>query len=205
MRRRMGSCRGTTVRVWSMRRSVRRRAVMRLERDREIRRLEIGLGSCEIRGQGQMLRVVLVLAGLRTGWTVARQSIEGFELLGCHRRCVGRWREVVRAGSDYSRGWLGVRADRRVAVRYPVRRTWTVVGCRAAAVTVHGGAAEVQVRGRRQMMVVMRMVVVVVIGEMMVAAASAAGVRRCPPRVRVRLDGGTPGDWPIGALGMSAG
>lgn len=43
---------------------------MRLERHREICRLEV-LGRSQIRGQGQLLRVILVLAGLRVRWTVA--------------------------------------------------------------------------------------------------------------------------------------
>jgi len=44
-------------------------AVMRLQRHREIRRLEV-LG-CQIRGYGQLLRVILVLrAGLRGGGTM---------------------------------------------------------------------------------------------------------------------------------------
>lgn len=44
--------------------------------------------------------------------------------------------------------------------------------------------------------------------KVMVTAAAAAATNdsvRCPSRVRIRLDGGTPRDGPIGTLGMSTG
>lgn len=189
-----------------------RRAVMRLERYREISRLKV-LGRGEIRGQGQLLlRVILVLTSLRTRRTVAWYSVKGLELLRGHRRGrrgAGRWREVVRTGPDDPRGRLRVRAHRRVPVRYPVRRTGTVVRRGTAAVTVHGRPAKVQMRRRGQIVMMMRMRMAVVISAvmmmMMAAAATAAGVRRRSPRIRVRFDGRAPGDGPIGALGVSAG
>lgn len=49
--------------------------MMRLERHREIRRLEV-LSRSQIRGQGQLLlRVILILAGLRIRRTVARYTV----------------------------------------------------------------------------------------------------------------------------------
>lgn len=203
----MGTARGPSVRVRPVRRSVRRRTVMRLERHREIRRLEgLLVGRGQIRGQCQLLlRVILALAGLRARRIVTGQAVQGLELFRGHYRGRrdARWRrEVVRTGPDYSRRWLGMRANRRVPVRYPVRRARAVVGRGAAAVTVHGRTAEVQVRGRRQVMMMVWVMVTVVIAMVMMVAAD---VRRRSPRVRVGLDGGAPGDRPIGALGVSAG
>jgi len=156
-----------------------RRAVMRLERHREVRRLKVL--SRQIGGQGQLLRVILVLrSGLGCRRTVG-QPVQGLELFGGNGRgCRGAgWRcEVVGTGPDDSRGWLGVRADRGIPVWYPVRWTRAVVGSGTAAVTVHGGPAKVQMRRRRQivMMMMMRKRMIVMIGTVMVMLAGG-GVR----------------------------
>ena len=113
---------------------------MRLKGHREIRRLKM-LRRSQIRGQRQLLlRVVLVLPGLRPRWTVSWQPVQRFQLLGrnCRRGCrAGRRREVIGARSDDSRWWLRVRADGRVSVRYPVRRAGAIVGRRSPAVIVN--------------------------------------------------------------------
>lgn len=102
-------------------------------------------------------------------------------------------------------------------MRYPVRRAGTVV--RAGGVAVHGRpeVTKVQMRRRRQIVMMMRMLMPVMIGTVMMvmvaaaapttaAAAAAAGyVRRCPSRVRIRFDGGAPGDRPVRSFGMNAG
>lgn len=63
-------------------------------------------------------------------------------------------------------------------------------------------------RGRRQIMMMMRMRMSVMIGTMMmvmVTAAPAGCMRGCPSRVRIRFDGGAPGDGPVRSLGMNTG
>lgn len=143
--------------------------------------------------------MVLGLARLGPGRAVAGQPVKGLQLFGgdSGRGGRARWRrEIVGAGPDDPWRGLGMRADRRVPVRYPVGRAGAVVGCRSSAVAVHRGAAEVEVRRRGQMMMV-----AVVVG---VVVMVAAGVRRRPPRVGIRLDGGASGDGPVGALRVGA-
>lgn len=97
-------------------------------------------------------------------------------------------------------------------MRYPVRRAGTVVRARGVAVHGRSEVTKVQMRRRRQIVMMMRMLMSVMIGTVMmvmVAAAApttAAGyVRRCPSRVRIRFDGGAPGDRPVRSFGMNAG
>ena len=135
-----------TMGIRSVRWSMGRRAMMRLKGHREIRRLKM-LRSGQIRSQRQLLlRVVLVLAGLRPGWPVSWQPVQRFQLLGSNGGSGGRarrWREVIGTRSDDTRRWLRVRADGRVAVRYPVRWAGAVVGRRTAAVIMDRCSTEI--------------------------------------------------------------
>lgn len=145
--------------------------------------------------------MVLRLPGLGPGRPVAGQPVKGLQLLGGDSgrgRGAGRGREIVGARPDDPGRRLRMGAYRGVPVRYPVRGARAVVGGRAPAVAVHRCPAEVEVGRGRQMMVVVGVVVGVVV-------MVGAGMRRGPPRVGVRLDGGAAGDGTVGSLGMGAG
>lgn len=147
--------------------------VVGLQRDGEVRGLEV-LGQevlpCQI-GQGQMR--ILVLRCLGRG-PVTGQAVEGLELLASDGGGRGR-HHVVGAGPYHARGLLQVRAH---------RRTRTIVGRGAAAMTIGRGPTVIQVIRRIQGMVV---VVVVMVGRV-----------RGP--LGVGLDGGAPRQGPLGLL-----